>query len=348
MIQKLIVVMLVVVLSFILSSREGAWWMIQTTRSIFGRSFVSQKVDAMEIEIWDSWRKGIKKGTIAREDNLLALPTVYSLDEIVNLDLARPFVVKNISSSDILSLERMLSSPLGDIEIDYFSDARKDNTVPDSRGSLKSVVQKIVNGGVEKIGSQMIVETTPSILSQFVEENKWLVQLFGSSRTSNWQNKAVTVTVPVFVSRGRAPSGKSGAGNSLAHTTRTDLHCEPISNVVLQTVGSKTWTLIEPRYAHLLKPTVAPDGRAYFYSRLDPLDPASLYHVPRYEIVTEKGDILYVPTWTWHRVEYLPDIVAVSLSVFEFLPMDFVWNNPLFAVTLIPNLIKEAVGLKMQ
>ena len=42
----------------------------------------------------------------------------------------------------------------------------------------------------------------------------------------------------------------------------------------------KRWTLVSPRYSKLLKPTVSPDGRAYFYSHVDPLDPNGLVHVP--------------------------------------------------------------------
>ena len=243
-------------------------------------------------------------------------------------------------------MELLTSSPIGDIDIDYFTDARRDNTVPDARAALRVVAKRIIDGGVEKFGTQMIIKTFPSILTTFVDENPWLTTLFGETRTRNWKTLAPTVTAPVFMSRGQARPDRTEP--SLAHTTRTDLHCEPISNVVVQTEGRKSWTLIDPTYWKLLRPTVAPDGRAYFYSRLDPLSPTALYHVPRYEIETEAGDVLYVPTWTWHRVEYLQDSVAVSLSVFEFVPLDYLVRNFPLAVTLVPNIIKEAVGLKIQ
>jgi hypothetical protein len=65
-------------------------------------------------------------------------------------------------------------------------------------------------------------------------------------------------------------------------------------------------------------------------------------------VITKQGDLLYVPSWMWHKVEYLPGITAVSMSLFEFVTTEFMFNNPLFALTIIPNSVKEAVGLKMQ
>ena len=96
----------------------------------------------------------------------------------------------------------------------------------------------------------------------------------------------LTLTVPVFMARGKSSesSAASSSSSSLAKTTRTDLHCEPIGNVVVQLHGSKRWTLVHPDHSWMLKPTVSPDGRAYFFSNLDPLDPNALAHVPRYEV----------------------------------------------------------------
>jgi len=134
------------------------------------------------------------------------------------------------------------------------------------------------------------------------------------------------LTVPVFLSRGPAGQGSPAQqlNTSLSGTTRTDLHCEPIGNVVLQLAGSKRWTLVSPEHAHLLRPTVSKDGRAYYNSMLDPLDRHALDHVPRYEVVTRAGDALWVPPWTWHRVEYLENITALSASLFHFRPVSVV------------------------
>ena len=40
-------------------------------------------------------------------------------------------------------------------------------------------------------------------------------------------------------------------------------------------------------------------------------DPA-VSMVNRYSAVTEPGDLLYVPTWWWHRVDYLPDETSLT------------------------------------
>jgi hypothetical protein len=64
-------------------------------------------------------------------------------------------------------------------------------------------------------------------------------------------------------------------------------------------------------------------------------------------VVTHAGDLLWVPPWTWHRVEYIEDTVAIAASLFHFRPKEFVRNNPTFATLLIPNLVKEFLGTKL-
>lgn len=154
------------------------------------------------------------------------------------------------------------------------------------------------------------------------------------------------LTVPVFLSRGPAGGARLGEAQPLASTTRTDLHCEPIGNVVLQLSGSKRWTLVSADHHHLLKPAVSKDGRAYFNSMHDPLDPHALDHVPRYDVVTEAGDALWVPPWTWHRVKYLENVTALSASLFHIRPLEMLRNNPLYSAAVVPNIIKELVGFK--
>jgi gentisate 1,2-dioxygenase len=72
-------------------------------------------------------------------------------------------------------------------------------------------------------------------------------------------------------------------------------------------------------------------------------------HVPRYVHTVRKGDAIYVPTWTWHRVDYISsEEVAISGSLFHFRPLDFFRLNPLHATMILPNLIMEMTGLKAQ
>lgn len=320
------------------------WSSIQLFRSVFGRTLLCGQLDSIERSIWLKWEEDHRKESESAASYLLDIPEVTSLSGMARVDLARPFLARNMSRRDVLTIEDMLTAPLSELRVDYFSDARRKNTVPDAVGAVGEIASKIVAGGPEKLGTQMILKAFPTVMDRFLNENAWLVGVFGQKRVDTWRRLGPTVTVPVFMSRGRS----TGPGETLSGTTRTDLHCEPISNLVAQTVGEKAWTLIEPRHSHLLRPTVAPDGRAYFYSSLDPFDPKALAHVPRYEVITKAGDVLYVPTWTWHRVQYLPDVTAVSISLFEFVSSDFVSNNALFAVSLIPNLFKELIGIKTQ
>jgi len=267
-------------------------------------------------------------------------------------DNLTPYSSLRSSQDSILTISDMIDDDeLKNIEIEYFSDAREHRTVPDSKALLGEVVEMIYNGGPQKFGTQKIIAEAPGVIDRLVAANdNWLPSVFGSARVNLWRNIGksgsiisfianLIVTVPVFMAQGKPNSG-------LAETTRTDLHCEPIANLVMQTEGEKVWTLVEPSQSFYLKPTLAPDGRAYFYSRLDPLDKSALDHVPRYEVKTVAGDTMYVPSWTWHRVEYLPNITAVSVSLFEFNPVEFFKNNCVFAFTLIPNIIKEFAGLK--
>ena len=342
------IVLFILLLSII---PEISWSYIQIFRSIFGRNLFENIFLSFEEGLWRKWEI---KYQFKEKQELLNIPTITSLEDLSNINLGRPFLIKNLSKHSMLRLSNLTSPPMSEITIDYFLDARRKNTVPDSRGKVGNIITQIIEGGPQKIGTQMIVEHFPEIVVQFVDDNPWLRNIFGNERVEEWRKLSAIVTFPIFVSRGRekketsSSSSTTTSDNTMIGTTRTDLHCEPISNVVVQTVGSKKWTLVEPEYSHLLRPTVSPDGRAYFYSSLDPFNPNSLQNIPHYEVITEEGDIIYVPTWTWHRIDYSPNVVAVSLSIFQFIATDFVKNNPLYGLTLVPNLIKEAIGLKIQ
>ena len=131
---------------------------------------------------------------------------------------------------------------------------------------------------------------------------------------------------------------------------RTDLHSEPIGNVMLRLSGRKRWTLAPANASRQLRPRLSPDGRAYFFanrsweSRLDG-------GVPHWEVETRAGDLLWVPTWTWHAVDYAPlgdDRAALSVSLFHFRAAQFATANSLFSALAVPNIVKEVVGWKTQ
>ena len=86
------------------------------------------------------------------------------------------------------------------------------------------------------------------------------------------------------------------------------------------------------------------------------------------------GDALFVPTWTWHRVDYTTatyagetdddssgrkkepsnntnddgNNVSIGASLFHFRVGDYVRRNPLFALLLVPAIVKEAMGISSQ
>ncbi|KAL1496402.1 hypothetical protein AB1Y20_016357 [Prymnesium parvum] len=258
--------------------------------------------------------------------------------------LATPFVVRGLLNGS-RAMERfggtawLREPPLRDLLVDYHEDAAAEHAVtPRGRGRLGEVVERILGGGREKLGTQKVFATFPELLPE-LGARALLAPLFGESHfRKSWMGR--TLTVPLFVGRG----SEDGA------VVRTDLHCEPIGNVVLMLTGGKRWTLVAPNQSYALKPTVSPDGRAYFLSMLPNVPPPGVFasHVERYEVETFAGDVLWVPTWTWHRVEYLPGVTAVSVSLFH-VRSEQIWTlNPLFATLLAPNFLKELLGWKTQ
>ena len=96
-------------------------------------------------------------------------------------------------------------------------------------------------------------------------------------------------------------------------------------------------------------------GRAYFYSAHRPDADADAESVPawlrrarRWEGVTTAGDVLWVPTWTWHRVDYLRGVTALSASLFHVRAAPLLTAAPLFTALVVPNMVKELLGWNMQ
>lgn len=204
---------------------------------------------------------------------------------------------------------------------------------------MKSVVERLKKGDPVKTGTQMIFEELPDLLYEL--PIKGLHSLFGAYFFPTRIGKMLTV--PTFISKGL----KVDEGDNTKETTRTDLHCEPIANVALQFVGSKKWTLLAPSQSRGLRPALSPDGRAYVYANLPP-DDDHIKKLSRYEVNMEAGDLLYVPTWWWHRVDYLPDVASFTISLFHVRFDQMMKHNTLYAAIVFPNLIKELIGWKTQ
>jgi hypothetical protein len=312
-----------------------------------------------QASIWEEWSSSAqdKASAIMRLDiptvNVQEYSSSHELLEYLNETYGpswrqKPLLLKQMWTKDQLhhsnrnlSLHGLLK--LTEFRIPYFSDASQKLWTPDAYGTVQQIVTNMTLGQPHKIGSQLLVERHPSWIAQ-IAPNELVTTLFGNYFTSEavqkrWWRPALT-TVPVFVAHTQTSSF-------------TALHCEPIGNVAVQLHGQKQWTLVEPRYWKHLQPTVAPDGRAYVASMADSIN------APHYTVITRAGDALWVPTWTWHRVDYTTtgtttsfdeseDGIAIAGSLFHFRFNDFATQNPLFAVLLFPAMLLELIGYNTQ
>lgn len=286
----------------------------------------------------------------------------------------RPVLFKQLWSKDDLrqnsdgtlrrlSLEQLLKE---DLKVPYFSDARVKTLSPDHYGPLRDIVRNITMGKPHKIGSQLILERYPGLIQEVAPLNI-VTELFGNYFTPDhikgsglWNLFPATTTVPIFIAGHgigtgdgdrKGPSSSSHIDVTMRSTPKqnqpfTALHCEPIGNIAVQLSGRKKWTLVQPQYSFQLKPGLAPDGRAFFASSANKSDCAG---VPTYDAITSAGDAMWVPTWTWHRVDYIESSeISIGGSLFHFRSLDFFQNNPLFAALVMPAILKELFGLSTQ
>ena len=304
-----------------------------------------------------------------------------------------------------LSLHGLLQENL---TIPYFTDARKVGAItPDGIGTIKDIITNITHlNAPHKIATQLFLQTYPelieevaplSIISKLFDYHHFSSSSSSSSsfyfspnsiRGSNGplQMFPKLTTVPLFVANshplpGDTTTDNNGSNNGIQQPSsmspHTALHCEPIGNVAVQLSGEKLWTLIRPEFSSLLRPHIAPDGRAFFVSSL-PISQVTEDNgngIPYYQVITEAGDALWVPTWTWHRVDYVTSSssspfcndrteskassshyddkdyssnIAIGASIFHFRPLEFVQNNPLYSLLIIPAIVLELIGFKTQ
>lgn len=276
----------------------------------------------------------------------------------------RPLLLQHLwTAADLSDPSRHLSQAgllQEDLTLDYFTDARREKAlVPDGRGRVQDIVANMTHRGLpHKIASQCILDAHPAWISEVAPTDS-IRTMFGDHfqphHLQSWGPLGLfppTTTVPVFVAPSQATADRL-KDETTDRPPHTALHCEPIGNVAVQLSGSKRWTLVAPEYSHALRPAWAPDGRAYVASWLAGGIPPK---VPHARVTTTAGDALWVPTWTWHRVDYdfsesndhdEPSL-AIGASLFHFRPMDYVRNNPLYAALLAPALMQEVLGWKRQ
>lgn len=253
------------------------------------------------------------------------------------LDLSQAFVIREALAERLLerwgNATWLTESERGDLVVDYFSDGAS-GLVPDAKASLRQIATLVEFAGA-KCATERIFRRYPQLLNDFPLDT--LHAAFGKGHFAP-RRLGTTLTVPLFWARGRSDA-----------SVRTDLHCEPIANLAFQFRGERNWTLVDPAYSKALHPAVSSDGRAYFRSRLDPSH--GLNFSPRFSVVTRPGDVLFVPSFWWHRVDYVPDSTSIGASLFHFRLQQILLessHNRLYFALLAPNILKELVGWKTQ
>lgn len=273
----------------------------------------------------------------------------------------RPLLLKGIwteeelrensdGSSRMLSLENLLQL---DLQIPYFKDARVKTITPDAHGKVGDILKNITMGKPHKIGSQLILEKYPEWIREVAPldiANNLFGIFFSPDKIQGsgpWKLFPALTTVPVFI----ASPGEKNEVHTKEESSKsrpfTTLHCEPIGNIAVQLSGKKKWTLVQPEHSFQIKPIISPDGRAFFASLANEQD---YTRVPIYDVITNAGDAIWVPTWTWHRVDYSieSEDLSIAASLFHFRFADFVRNNALFSVLMIPAMLKELIGVNTQ
>lgn len=378
-------------------SSACAWFCSSTFATSTGKPFILAKwaiaqwlplsmADKWQVEAWEHWQETLLAEKRPEKETISEIPSInvqefrghdtsellQFLEDTYGRDWrSKPLLLKGLwdlnelhskASTRRLSRQGLLQQ---DLIIPYFTDARKYGALsPDAHAPVKEIVANITKGDPLKIGTQLVVQKYPELVRE-VAPTDIVTALFGS----HFQPKDVVnafgisflpplTTVPLFVAKA-IPNSNQQTQNAF-----TALHCEPIGNVAVQLEGEKQWTLVSPQYSFWVKPSASPDGRAFFASGMT--SEQQLAKVPRYYATTSAGDAMWVPTWTWHRVDYTTKssttttdaaapqgdhdsgYLAIGASLFHFRPTEFVFNNQLFAMLIIPNLIKEVLQFNTQ
>ena len=369
-------------LTFPVLTHTSAWAVGQWLPSSF--SIARQ----LQESAWDYWEESYNNNNKNQQEPLqLDIPIVHVqqhrdnlaeyLEQTYGTDWRRrPLLFKGLWTTEQLSDPNRRLSLAGlfqeSLQIPYFTDARIPGALtPDQHAPVRDIVRNMTRGMPHKIGTQWIVQQQPKLLQE-VAPHDIVTTLFGNyfapvSVTGGgpFHLFPALTTVPVFIANGTQTAGKvNTTTNNNNQKPFTALHCEPIGNVAVQLSGRKQWTLVSPEYSWQMRPSVAPDGRAFFASWITDIgqqqEQQQQYSIPTYTAITAAGDAIWVPTWTWHRVDYIPssasdhdgdddnDELAIGASLFHFRPVDFVRNNPIFAILILPAIVMELIGYKTQ
>ena len=320
-----------------LLSADAAWLAAQLLHSLCPVHLAL----AAHLEAW-AWRRW-ESSSGSTPSAPLPVPEVAADTDTETVDLRRPFIVRGLLNSSAALTDGgawLRTSSVGRLEVPFYSNASNGALRPDSSGALADIVADIEAGGPQKLGTELVFRRHPELLDQLGLATP-LARLFGSGPFATWRI-GKTLTVPLFL----------GTGSTVGAAVRTDLHSEPIGSATLQLAGSKVWTLAPGSESRRLRPSVAADGRA-FYRTLrahgaDGRDALAASGAAHFEVEQRPGDVLWVPTWTWHRVDYLPGVTALSVSLFHLRAEQLAGLQPILTVAVLPALFKELIGWKTQ
>ena len=140
----------------------------------------SQLADQLQRRAWSEWD---------RRETAPPLPemTITELPlDAADPDRSRPFIVRGLLNgtaaiSTYGEYDWLLRPPVGDLVVDYFSNATvKEGIVPDAKATVSEIVGAIAAGGPQKIGTEMIFRSFPSLLTDLGVADR-LAPLLGSS-----------------------------------------------------------------------------------------------------------------------------------------------------------------------
>jgi hypothetical protein len=185
-------------------------------------------------------------------------------------------------------------------------------------GSKKLELQEIIQRMLE--GENLYVNNLDTI---FRENQDLLVDLEIPNRITQWWEGAHKPLNPPIVQMFMGVGKKEEA----SLTTGSPLHCARHANFFVQVVGTKKWTLIEPKYSLFLHPILAYNIPGCISETF----PSVIKTLPRQEVILQPGDALFNPPWMWHQVENRPGF-TIGCATRELRFWVTLKNNPMFTI----------------
>jgi hypothetical protein len=277
------------------------------------RKYISNKLYDIKYNIEEN-----NKINIANDCKLSKVNTVYYSDISDKLDnklfqeltknYTQPLLIKNIFTEDNLKEYNTttMSQKYGDIIIDAINTT---DDVTNINTTFGNYIERINNG-------EKWYLTVNNSLGNALDTNHFIDFYY-----KFLEKKSIEYVIKnIFI----------GNRGSFTH-----LHCELASSCGLQLDGIKKWYLIDPKYSKMLHSIIDKSKifhvSKYGFNKKD----SELESIPRYEVLCEKGDFIFVPPWWWHETLNLTN----SNIMFSVRPT-------LFIAPYKTNLLYTLLGIK--